>query len=338
MRVEFRQRRRPRRDAVPVANAIPQSVPPDIAGAFRQAIGFTAFSAFQARAIDQVYACARQGNPQNESFIISGDTGAGKTEAFLFPILLDIASEPPEVREQPGVRAVLVYPRIRLARNQLGRLLRYTGRFHAAGGPRITVGIQNGDVPRDLGGLAEKWPVEKRQGRDWHQVGLLETCAECDGGHYWLAADDPAIESGCPRLVCDRCGHVVDTLHVTQAALDCQRARHPDHHRCLAQPMAGAREVHAPVGPLARGHHHPAAPLPGAGRSPSLRAAQGRAHRPPDQTLPGSRPAGLHAERRADTPSGGDRRLGHAARRAPLPGQADGCGPAGQGPLRAVAR
>lgn len=219
VRVEFRQRRRPRRDTVPVANAIPQSVPLDITGAFRQAIGFSTFSAFQARALDQVYACGRQGNPQNDSFIISGDTGAGKTEAFIFPILLDIASEPVEVRGQPGVRAVLVYPRIRLARNQLGRLLRYTGRFHAAGGPRIAVGIQNGDVPRDLSALIEKWPAEKRQGREWHQVGLLETCAECDGGHYWLAADDPAIESGCPRLVCDRCGHVVDTLHVTQAAL-----------------------------------------------------------------------------------------------------------------------
>ncbi len=219
VRVEFRPRRRPKRDAVPVAKAIPQGVPTEVARAFGQAVGFTTLSTFQARAIDQVYTCARQGNPQNESFIISGDTGAGKTEAFIFPILLDIASEPPEVREQPGVRAVLVYPRIRLARNQLGRLLRYTGRFHAAGGPRITVGIQNGDVPRDLGGLAEKWPIEKRQGRDWHQVGLLETCAECDQGHYWLAADDPAIEMGCPRLVCDRCGHVVDTLHVTQAAL-----------------------------------------------------------------------------------------------------------------------
>lgn len=219
VRVEFRQRRRPRRDAVPVANTIPHGLTPEVAHAFRQAIGFSTFSAFQARAIDQVYTCACQGNPQNESFIISGDTGAGKTEAFLLPIMLDIASEPPEVRQQPGVRAVLVYPRIRLARNQLGRLLRYTGRFHAQGGPRITVGIQNGDVPRDRGVLAERWPAEKRQGREWHQVGLLETCAECAQGHYWLAADDPAIESGCPRLVCDRCGHVVDTLHVTQAAL-----------------------------------------------------------------------------------------------------------------------
>jgi len=219
IRVEFRQRKRPKRDAVSVADAIPADVPPEVARAFQEAIGFPTFSGFQARAIEQVFARARRGNPENESFIIAGDTGAGKTEAFLFPILLDIASEPPETRQRPGVRAVLVYPRIRLARNQLGRLLRYTGRFHAAGGPRITVGIQNGDVPRDRAAVVERWSSEERDGRVWHRVDLLETCVECGEGHYWLAADDPAIETGCPRLVCDRCGHVVDTLHITQAAL-----------------------------------------------------------------------------------------------------------------------
>jgi ATP-dependent helicase YprA (DUF1998 family) len=78
---------------------------------------------------------------------VAGDTGAGKTEAFLFPILLDLAAEPPDLRRRPGVRAILVYPRIRLARNQLGRLLRYVEALHAAGGPRLTVGLQNGDVP-----------------------------------------------------------------------------------------------------------------------------------------------------------------------------------------------
>ena len=220
VRVEFRERKRPRRDVVSVAQAIPAGVTPDIAQAFQQAIGFSTFSGFQERAIKQVFDCSRQGNPLNQSFIVSGDTGAGKTEAFLFPILLDIASEPPELRQQSGVRAVLVYPRIRLARNQLGRLLRYTGRFQQAGGPRLTVGIQNGDVPRDRAVIVEKWQRKQQDGKAWHRVELLETCVECRVGHTWVAADDPAIEAGCPRLVCDQCGHVVDTLHITQAALE----------------------------------------------------------------------------------------------------------------------
>jgi len=220
IRVEFRERTRPKRDAVPIAQAIPAGIAPEVAEPFKQAVGFPTLSGFQKRAIEQVFACACRGNPDDEAFIIAGDTGAGKTEAFLFPILLDIASEPPELRQKPGVRAVLVYPRIRLARNQLGRLLRYTGEFHAAGGPRLTVGIQNGDVPRDKAIIAGEWASKKQDGRTWYRVDLLETCVKCQKGHYWLAADDPGIESGCPRLVCDGCGHVVDTLHITKAALE----------------------------------------------------------------------------------------------------------------------
>jgi hypothetical protein len=220
VRVEFRLRKRPKRNAVSVADAVPADMPPAVAQALGEAIGFTTFARFQAEAIREIFACAQQGNPQNESFIVSGDTGAGKTEAFLFPILLDIGSEPPELRQKPGVRAVLVYPRIRLARNQLGRLLRYIDRFRAAGGQRITVGIQNGDVPASLVPIREKWASKTEEGHTFYQVELLEACVECGAGRYWLAADDPGIETGCPRLVCDHCGHTVDTLHVTQAALE----------------------------------------------------------------------------------------------------------------------
>jgi hypothetical protein len=155
VRVEFRQRKRPKRDAVPSAEVIPPGVSPEVACAFLDAVGFSTFSGFQARAIEQVFTCVQQSNTQDESFIISGDTGAGKTEAFLFPILLDIASEPPELR------AVLVYPRMRLARNQLARLLRYTGRFHAAGDRRMTIGIQNGDVPSNIAAI-RKWTTKQR--------------------------------------------------------------------------------------------------------------------------------------------------------------------------------
>jgi ATP-dependent helicase YprA (DUF1998 family) len=117
-----------------------------------------------------------------------------------------------------NVRALLVYPRIRLARNQLGRILRYTTRFHKAGGPRITVGIQNCDVPRDKAAImAQGWPSEK--GGSWYRVELLETCVECGEGHYWLSADDPAIETGYPRLVCDHCPAMIENLLLTKSAL-----------------------------------------------------------------------------------------------------------------------
>ncbi len=171
IRVEFRQRYRPSRKAVLIADALPGEVPAAIAHSFREAIGFETVSRFQAEAIEQVYLHARRGNPNNRSFIIAGDTGAGKTEAFFFPILLDIASEPPDLRQHQGVRAVLVYPRIRLARNQLGRLLRYTSRFLKAGGPRITFGIQNGDVPSNRADITRKqWAVKVDSEDRWYRV------------------------------------------------------------------------------------------------------------------------------------------------------------------------
>lgn len=221
IRVEFRQRSRPNRKAVPIADALPNEVPADIARSFREAIGFETVSKFQAEAIRQIFLHTQQGNPDNRAFIIAGDTGAGKTEAFFFPILLDIASESTELRQHQGVRAVLVYPRIRLARNQLGRLLRYTSRFFKASGPRITFGIQNGDVPSKQSDISnKKWGVKEVAGERWYRVELLETCIECNTGHYWIAENDPNIDSGCPRLSCDHCSHTIDTLYITQAALE----------------------------------------------------------------------------------------------------------------------
>lgn len=220
IRVEFRQRRRPKRDAVLFSKAIPLEVTPRIRSAFEQAIGFSTLSGFQERAIDEIYHCANRSNPDNRAFIVAGDTGAGKTEGFLFPILMDIASEPTEIRAIPGVRAVLVYPRIRLAFNQLARLLRYTTRFAKQGGPRLTIGIQNGNVPSDANALQEKWESRVYHGKKQFLYPQLEKCLQDDcQGHYWLSADDPSIENGCPTLVCDKCGHKIDTLCVTQKAL-----------------------------------------------------------------------------------------------------------------------
>ncbi len=219
VRVEFRQRRRPRRDAVPFERAIPAHVPPALTVQLQSAIRIPHLSVFQTEAIREIYACAQGRNSSDQAFIIAGDTGAGKTEAFLFPILFDIAGEPPDERRRPGVRAVLVYPRIRLARNQLGRMLRYVTRLAEAGGPQITVGIQNGDTPAGCASLGRRWKSEQRGGRDGYLVGSVETCVECGQGRYWVAADDPALDTGCPQLRCSVCDHTVACLFLTQAAL-----------------------------------------------------------------------------------------------------------------------
>ncbi len=225
IRVEFRQRYRPNRKAVTVAKTLNQLSPnisEDLAESFKKAIRFETMSHFQAEALQKIYTQANRGNSDQNSFIIAGDTGAGKTEAFLFPILLYIASELPNIRSMPGVRAILVYPRIRLARNQLSRFLRYTTLLHASQGPRITIGIQNGDVPKNRNALSDKWgKPEERNGKNWYRVALLESCVnENCGGSYWVAEDDQKIDTGCPLLICDVCSHTINTLSITQAALE----------------------------------------------------------------------------------------------------------------------
>jgi hypothetical protein len=246
IRVEFRQRRRPDRSAVQVEQAIPAEVPPTITQQFLQAIQIPSFSKFQQRAIQEIFACSQRQNSNNESFIIAGDTGAGKTEAFLFPILLDIASEPSEERQRAGVRAVLVYPRIRLARNQLARLLRYTSSLKKVGGPSLTIAIQNGDTPRNSQAIKEKWSDPEQPGR--YRVALLESCinfvnrSKCEG-QYWLAEGE--LQKDRPLLICDHCGHSIDSLYLTQEAL----AKHaPDlliiTDVSLSQWMARERYTH----------------------------------------------------------------------------------------------
>ena len=53
-------------------------------------------------------------------------TGSGKTEAFLLPILGKLATEaqahPATFRDQPAMRALILYPMNALVNDQLGRL------------------------------------------------------------------------------------------------------------------------------------------------------------------------------------------------------------------------
>jgi len=75
--------------------------------------------------------------------IIATGTGSGKTESFLFPILEHLLREREAgTLDQPGVRALLVYPMNALAHDQLKRLRELLARV-----PEITFGRYTGDTP-----------------------------------------------------------------------------------------------------------------------------------------------------------------------------------------------
>lgn len=162
VRTEFRQRTRPDRSITIEAliDSGEAQLDPDLRESLRWAIeeglGFNAVAAFQRRAFKSIYELSGTNNADGRAVVVAGDTGSGKTEAFLLPILARIAQQKRELagsRINSGVGAVLVYPRIKLALNQLQRIVKILKLWELYGGPRLTVGVQNRDVPTSINHL-----------------------------------------------------------------------------------------------------------------------------------------------------------------------------------------
>ena len=88
----------------------------------------------------QADAVTRKGN-----YIVATGTGSGKTEAFLYPLIDDLLQQ--GGLDQPGVRAILVYPLNALANDQMHRIARLV--FRDLGDPGITLGRFTGQVRSD---------------------------------------------------------------------------------------------------------------------------------------------------------------------------------------------
>jgi ATP-dependent helicase YprA (DUF1998 family) len=93
----------------------------------------------QDRAIQKVVA-------QERNVIVATGTGSGKTESFLIPILDHLLREKAAgTLDQPGVRALLLYPMNALANDQLKRLRRVLANM-----PEITFGRYTGETEKGL--------------------------------------------------------------------------------------------------------------------------------------------------------------------------------------------
>lgn len=108
---------------------------------------------------------------EGRGYVISGNTGSGKTEAALLPLLLGIMEE--KLRAPEGVdgcKVLLVYPRQELAKNQLHRVCRYMAYVNRElamlGGDvaALSAGIVFGDTPFDMDDLT-------RGKRAWEEAG-----------------------------------------------------------------------------------------------------------------------------------------------------------------------
>ncbi|WP_368923510.1 AAA domain-containing protein [Brevundimonas vancanneytii] len=139
--------------------------------------------------------------------VIAADTGSGKTEAALLPLLAAAAAD--RLNGVKGVRAILAYPRVRLASNQAQRLAGYLASFSEAPGmPTLTLGLQVAAVPRSFDDLHQR---EVEAG--WRSVGAKTftfpffACPVCE--QDLLLGHEQGVD-GADRLHCTRCSWTFD--------------------------------------------------------------------------------------------------------------------------------
>ncbi|MDC9824818.1 AAA domain-containing protein [Devosia sp. ZB163] len=163
LKVEIRDRDKPARDdaietafgrAAEGVNADYRRALGGLAGALADLWGSGAkLALFQSRSLVALTEAWSAGT--HDAYAIAADTGSGKTEAAALPLIAGAAAD--VLAGIQGVRAILTYPRIRLAANQAQRLAGYLAALSRQGGmPTVTLGLQVGQVPERLDRLGER--------------------------------------------------------------------------------------------------------------------------------------------------------------------------------------
>ena len=224
-RVDRRPRRFPRRDRAPAA-IIQQN--PDIVGTSHlrrdlwQALTASSgllLSAFQERAAVRLSA----GNDDAGTIITAG-TGSGKTIAFYLPAMMRIGEA---IDAQYWLKAIAIYPRIELLKDQLAEAFRMAREIDAPlrthGRRSLIIGALFGATPRRASSqeLADRnW---QRRGQDF--VCPWMRCPTCEGELLWRGSD---VDAGSEQLFCSEpgCqGHVhEDQIVLTRERLQRQPA------------------------------------------------------------------------------------------------------------------
>jgi hypothetical protein len=158
------------------------------------------FAGFQARSLASIVDAWDSGG--EESFVIAADTGSGKTEAAALPLILAATAD--RLQGIEGVRAILTYPRIRLATNQAQRLAGYLAALaRQPGMPTLTLGVQISQTPGNLDKLNDR-----EMAAGWKAIGSgafdfpFFACPTCSGR---LFLRHQGGEAGADRLSCTHC-------------------------------------------------------------------------------------------------------------------------------------
>jgi hypothetical protein len=212
-----RPRRRPRRDRP--KDEVLARLAPQFGAPGRQALGAVApplLSGFQERTASAVADALAGG--RDAGVMVAAGTGSGKTLAFYLPALASVA-DAVAANESPSVKALALYPRGELLRDQLRAVLQMTRAIASPASVRpLRVGTWFGPTPRAALWVKEEWA------RDWKPVrirGTIEgwicpflTCLTCGAKMMWRSVD---LNGGIERLTCTdpQCGDLVDERFIT---------------------------------------------------------------------------------------------------------------------------
>ncbi|TAK84801.1 MAG: DEAD/DEAH box helicase [Betaproteobacteria bacterium] len=169
---------------------------------------------FQVRAAERIVSAIE--NDSRQSTIVCAGTGSGKTLAFYLPVLSSVARHRlADGNERPWVKAVAIYPRTELLKDQLrevvSRALALSEDFPGSRKPAIRIGALFGETPSSI------------QYCDWERIGEDRLCSflrciRCDAELSWRRDD---VNAGRERLVCRACHWGIDgtTLPLTRASM-----------------------------------------------------------------------------------------------------------------------
>ena len=179
-------------------------------------IGDYQLSGFQARATEDILSkipSSRRRRPT--ASIICAGTGSGKTNAFYWPALTNIAADVLSTSDT-RLRALAVYPRIELLKDQFNEAWHQCRRLDAVmvanGGRKIRISALFGDTIHTLGKV-------KDSDKSYFSFNYLK-CAtpKCRGEMRWNRSD---FERGIERLACNKCDFDVteDQISLTRESM-----------------------------------------------------------------------------------------------------------------------
>ncbi len=252
LKIELRDRNKPRRDislgeavqTIAARCADTPGVVAALAGLETMLAGLwgerPTIAAFQSRSLEDIVSAWHGDGAKH--LVISADTGSGKTEAACLPMIVGASAD--RLAGVRGTRAIIAYPRVRLAANQAQRLAGYLAAMATVPGmPLLTIGLQVGAVPWRLDRLHED---DIKRGWTSPAAGKLDFpffgCPACEAP-LLLSVD--AGKEGADKLDCLACGWHFDgwvgsKLGLTRAPPAFFLPTTDSLHQWLHNPLYGA--------------------------------------------------------------------------------------------------